>query len=188
VVPSNYLELFDDPCSWYFYIRSARGVDPIRHLNELPRLATLSRSFRQSLTNRVSNASSGQLTNTKDLMTIAVFHRRLTTLVPNAVSQIVNLAQKVSEGYSQVQRYTLVQNLLDSDADTNCVGRGIQLLPRHYCTTGQIGICGIKWLLLPSMAHYSNYSMLASVVDGGWRFLIHLPRCLLPAEVNGGGR
>jgi hypothetical protein len=156
-------------------------------LDELLRLASLSRSFRQSLTNRVFNASLGQLTNTKNLMTIAVFHRRLTTLVPNAVSQILDLAQKLSEGYSQVQRYTLLQNLLDSDADTNCVDRGIQLLPRHYCAAGQIGIYGIKWLLLPSMAHYNNHSILASIVDGIWRFLIHLPRYLLPLEANGGG-
>jgi hypothetical protein len=158
--------LFDPPSYEGFY--------------ELPRLATLSRSFRQSLTNRVSNASSGQLTNTKDLMTIAVFHRRLTTLVPNAVSQIVNLAQKVSEGYSQVQRYTLVQNLLDSDTGTSCVDRGIQLLSRHYCTTDQIGIYSTKRLLLLIVARYTNHSILASVVDGRWRFLIHLPRHLPP--------
>jgi hypothetical protein len=120
-------------------------------------------------------------------MTIAVFHRRLTTLVPNAVSQIVNLAQKVSEGYSQVQRYTLVQNLLDSDTGTSCVDRGIQLLSRHYCTTDQIGIYSTKRLLLLIVARYTNHSILASVVDGRWRFLIHLPRHLLPTAASGGG-
>ncbi len=119
-------------------------------------------------------------------MTIAVFHRRLTTLVPNAVSQILSSEHK--RGLQPGATLHALQILLDLDADTNCVDRGIQLLPRHYCTAGQIGIYGIKRLLLLIVARYNNYSILASLIDGGWRFLIHLPRCLLPLEANSGGR